>query len=466
MKVGIVGPSYEQRSIPFDAQRAINLFPVTDQQGKEVSALYGTPGKSLFSTAGSGPVRGGFISSNGRAFFVSGDVLYEINSAGTATSWGTLNTTSGNVTIDENSIQLFICDGEDGYVFTYSTDSFTEVTDGDFPQAGTATCIDGYIVVNETDSGRFYISSNNNGLNWDALDFATAESSPDQLVRVIRAVGQLWLLGDKTTEIWTNTGDASFPFQKIKGSEIEIGIMAAHTALAFGNSLFWVGKDRDGDGIVYTADGFRPRRISTEAIEIRINSATDKENIRAFSYQKDGHFFYILTGGGLETSLAYDLTTGQWHERAYLNAQGEFEQDLASCCVSAFGKHLVGDRRNGKIYELSQDVYSDNGDEIASERIFTHLSNEDQRQRYNELVIAFEHGVGITTGQGSDPVCMLKISKDGGRTYSDWYTASIGKKGEYKNKTRFRRIGIAEQLTLKVRITDPVKRVMIGAYMR
>lgn len=466
MRIGLVGPTNQQRSLPFDAQRTINLYPVFDDQGKEIAALYGTPGLSLFATAGSGPIRGCFASSNGRAFVVSGSTLYELDSAGVETSRGTLNTSSGNVTIDENSTQLFICDGEDGYTLTYSTNAFASVSDGDFPSAGTVTYIGGYFVVNQNDTGKFYISSLNNGTAWDALDFATAENSPDALVRVIRAVGQLWLFGSQATEIWTITGDASFPFQRISGAETDYGIMAAHTAIEHGGSVFWVGSNKDGDGIVYRAKGFSPQRISTEAIELRIKSATDKENMRAYSYQQDGHDFYVLTGGGLETTLVYDLSTNIWHERSYLNLQGEHEQHLASDIMFVFDKHLVGDRRNGKVYQLSMNVYSDNSDEIARDRIFTHLSDEGQRIRYNSLEIGFETGVGLQSGQGSSPLVSLRLSKDGARTWSDTYTASIGAVGQYQTKVCFRRLGIAEQMTFWIRVTDPIKVAITGAYLK
>jgi hypothetical protein len=465
MKIGLVGPTSQQRSLPFDAQRTINLFAVFDDQGKEVAALYGTPGLDLFASAGNGPIRGGFASANGRAFVVSGDTLYELESSGTASNRGTLNTGSGNVTIDENSTQLFVCDGDDGYTLTYSSNAFAVVA-GDFPSAGTVTFIDGYFVVNSNDTGRYYISTINDGTAWAALDFASAESSPDKLLRVLRAAGQLWLFGAKSGEIHTNTGDASFPFQKISGADFSIGIMAPHTAVSLGGSVLWVGANDNGSGIVYKANGFRPERISTEAIEIMIAAATDKENMKAFSYQMDGHEYYVLTGGGLETSLVFDLTTNLWHERAFLEDDGTFSNHLASCFLFAFDKHLVGSRADGSVYELSLDAYDDNGDEIARERIFTHVSNEGQPVRYNELELGFETGVGVQSGQGSDPVAQVSFSKDGGRTYGTPVSVSIGAVGEYSTKARIRRIGIAEQLTIKVRITDPVKVAMTGSYLR
>jgi len=186
LRIGIVGPTYQQRSLPFNAERSVNLFPVFDQQGKEVSAMYGTPGLELFSTCGVGPIRGGFSSSNGRAFFVSDSRLFEITSDGAATSRGSLNQSSGYVTIAENDTQLAICDGIKVYIFTYATNNFQIVTDSDLPNASTICYLDGYFIISELDSDRFYISDLQNGLSWNALQFATAESSPDKLVALFR----------------------------------------------------------------------------------------------------------------------------------------------------------------------------------------------------------------------------------------------------------------------------------------
>lgn len=465
MKIGLVGPSYQERSLPFDAQRSVNLFPVYDENGKEVAAMYGTPGKVLFSTIGDGPIRGEFRAANGRAFAVSGSGLYELDTDGMGTLLGTLSSSSSIVSMDENGLQLAVCDGADLYIFTYASNSFAQVTDGDLPVSGLVTFIDGYFVVNEVDTGKFFISALYDGLTWDALDFATAESSPDSLKGCYNAIGQLWLLGEKTGEIWTNTGDSTFPFQRIAGAKMEVGIVAPHTAESIDNSLIWVGQDNIGTGIVYRAQGFTPKRISTSAIEMRIQSSSSPQNMRSYTYQEDGHVFYVLTGGGLETTLVYDLTTEQWHERAYLNSEGNFEQDIACCSMYAFGKHLVGDRRNGKIYEMSLDYYDDDGDEIARDRIYTHISNEGKRLRFKSLEIGFETGVGLTSGQGSNPLCSLRISKDGARTWTDWFFSSIGKIGEYKKKVIFRRLGIAEQMTFHLRISDPVKVAITGSYL-
>lgn len=467
MKIGLVGPSYEQRSLPFDAQRSINLFPILDQMGKEVAALYSAPGKLLFTTAGIGAIRNMFYSTNGRCFAVSGNALYEVLSSGSVVNHGTFDTSSGNVTIAENLAQLAVCDGEKLYIFTYATDTLVKVTSAGLPsRVGTVANIDGYFAVNELSTGRFYISALNDGTSWDALDFATAESSPDTLVAAVNAIGQLWLFGETSTEIWTNTGDSAFPFRRISGAKLEVGILSAFSAVEIDNSVMWVGRDEFGLGIVYKAQGFSPVRVSNTPIERLIQKATSPENINAYAYQEEGNTFYVLTGGGLETSLVYDLTTQQWHERAYLNTNGNFETDLASCHAFAFNKHLVGDRRNGNIYELSMDYYDDGGEALCRERIYTHLSDEGVRIRYNALEIGFETGVGLQSGQGSDPLVSLALSKDGARTWIDCGTRSIGAVGRYQTKVEFRRLGIAEQMTFKIRVTDPIKVAITGSYLK
>lgn len=577
MKLPLVGPTYQERSKPFDAQRTINLYPVMDRNGgKEVSALYGTPGLKYFSNIGLGPIRGEFAAANKRAFVVSGSGFYEIDASGAATQRGALDQSSGIITMDENGEQLAICDGKSLYIYTYAVpansvtngtfDSDTVWTKGagwtigsglatatggistsisqtasialkrgrtyvvdydisvsagtltasvggvsgtahsasghytdiikagesqviaftgagftgaldsitvtplayekvaDLPELATITYQDSYFVANEVVSGRFRISGNYNGFYWPPLDFATAESSPDNLERVLNSgVGLLALIGSATTEFWTNTGDSVFPFELMSGGKVQVGTNAPYSAVALDNSIFLIGQDDNGSGIVYRTSGFSFNRISTHPIEEMLQEATNLSQAYGYSYQQDGHLFYVISGGGLKTSLAYDLTTQMWHERAYLNPQGEFEQHLASSCMFVFGKHIVGDRRNGNLYELDPETYTDNGEPIAADRIFGNLSMEGRETRLGTLEIALESGVGLESGE--DPVITLRISKDGGKTYGNWYGASMGKVGNYRAKAKWRRLGLADQATFHVRITDPVKRVLIGAYM-
>lgn len=465
MKIGLVGPSYQQSSLPFDAQRTVNLYPIADPQGKEVSALYGTPGCILFANYGSGPQRGGFSSANGRVFSVSGSGLYELFSDGTTNNRGTLDQSQGNLTFAENGLQLAICDGQSLYMFTYATNLFQKVVTAGLPSAATVTFVGGYFIANEVNTGKFHTSGLYNGLTWDPLDFATAESSPDNLLRVLNISGQLFLFGEKTTEIWGANGSSFFPFSRVAGADMDVGIVGPYAVNAADNTGFWIGRDKQGFGIVYRANGFTPVRISNEAIEKRLQEASSPINLKCYSYQEQGHTFVIITGGGMETAICYDITTQLFHERAYFNEDGNYELPLATDCIFAFDKHLTFDRNNANVYEQKLGYYSDNGEEIARDRIFTHISDENKFIKFKNLGIFFASGVGNQSGLGRDPQALLSFSNDAGRTFGANRPQSIGRIGQYQKVVQWDRLGIARVRTFRVRVVDPVEVTMIGAYL-
>jgi hypothetical protein len=462
MDAGVVGGSSQQSSLPFNAERTVNMYAVLDQQGKKPASLYARPGNAVFATLGSGAGRGAFAATNGRAFVVSGSQLYELFGSGTGTVRGNLLTSSGDITMAENGVQLAVCDGKDLYILTYATNTFQRVVNPNLPSAASVAFLDGYFVVNRSfTSGIFQISAPFDGLNWAALDFATAESSPDSLLRVAVVFGQLFLFGDISIEPWNNTGAATFPFERVNSSsQISVGVAAPSTILELDNTAFWVGKDKNGNGIVYRADGYSPKRISTEAVELRLQAAPSISTLKAVAYQEAGHTFYIITGGGMETAQVYDVSTNLWTEWSYFNSSGNYELPLTNDLFYAFGKTLALDRTSGKVYEQSSKYYSDNGEEIACDRIFTHIFDNGNPFLIKNLVLNFETGVGNTTIE--NPKAMLYLSKDGGRTFYTYYEAFMGKAGEFLSRVVFWRLGRHRQCTFRVRVTDSVKRVITG----
>ena len=462
MDAGVVGGSSQQSSLPFNSERTVNMYAVLDQQGKKPASLYARPGNAVFATLGSGAGRGAFAATNGRAFVVSGSQLYELLAGGTGTVLGSLLTSSGDITMAENGVQLAICDGVDLYILTYATNTFQRVVNPNLPSAASVTFLDGYFVVNRSfTSGIFQISAPFDGLNWAALDFASAESSPDSLLRVAVVFGQLFLFGDISIEPWNNTGAATFPFQRVNSSsQISVGVAAPSTILELDNTAFWVGKDKNGAGVVYRADGYSPKRISTEAVELRLQAAPSISTLKAMAYQEAGHTFYIITGGGMETAQVYDVSTNLWVEWSYFNSSGNYELPLTNDLFYAFGKTLALDRTSGKVYEQSSKYYSDDGEEIACDRIFTHIFDNGNPFLIKNLILNFETGVGNTTVE--NPKAMLYLSNDGGRTFYTYYEAFMGKAGEFLSRVVFWRLGRHRQCTFRVRVTDSVKRVITG----
>lgn len=456
MRIPIVGQTYQMDALSFDVQRCINLFPILSEtnDSKSVAALRGTAGLRLFSTIGTGAIRGGMATKNkGRAFVVSGNEFYEVDRNGNGTLRGELLSFVGQVSMSENPTQIIIVDGQDGYIFTKSTNAFTQIADADFPSTDIVTFQDGYFIAAQKDTGKMYISALNDGTSWDALDFTTAESAPDDLVGVVSNNQNLFLFGEKTTEVYQNTGDATFPFQRIQGAIIETGCAAAHTIKALDNTLFWLGLDENGSGVVWKLNGYNAQRVSTQAIEKYIQTANDFTESYAWVYHQQGHAFYCLNVKGLKTTLVYDVSTGLWHERSYYNAViNEMQQHKASCHFFFYQKNIVGDRESGNLYELSLDVYSDNGDEIHRKRITPHLSEEKRRITHAQLELDCEVG----RGDVSDPQVMMKYSDDGGRTWSNELWRSLGAVGAYKTRVKWNKLGSSRDRVYSIECTDAV----------
>jgi hypothetical protein len=469
MKTPILGSTYVARSVNAADARMVNLFPEILQEGKEPAYLQRCPGLLNLATIGDGPIRGlwAFSSDNTVAFVVSGNSLYKTNTSYTPTLLGTVAGT-GPVSMADNGTQLFIAANGPSYIYNNQTNVFAPITDPDFPGAVTVGYLDGYFVFNEPNSQKIWITQLLDGTSVDPLDFASAEGSPDGVVGLIVDHRQVWVYGTNSVEVWYDTGASDFPLQRIDGAFNEIGCISAYTIAKMDNSLFWLGADARGQGIVYRANGYTGQRVSTHAVEWHIQQYGNLTDSLAYTYQQDGHSFYVLIFPSANTTWVYDVATGAWHERAGWN-NGSFTRHRSNCQMAFNNKVIVGDYENGNIYAFDMETYADNGQIQKWLRTWRALppgQNNLRRTAQHAMQIDLESGVGLNIGQGSDPEVMLRWSDDGGHTWSNEHWSKVGKIGEFYRRVWFRRLG----MTLKLRdrvyelsMTDPVKTAIMGA---
>lgn len=458
MKIPFVGQAYESRSVNVNAQTCLNLYPEIDQQdAKNVIALYPTPGLREVVTAGLGPNRGDGIEFNSKSYWVSGGALIEIDDGFTATQVGTLNTSGGEVYMAQNGSQLMIVDGTNGYIYDGTT--LTVIADADYIDTATHVAfIDGYFIVNNPGTGQFHISASYDGTSWNALDFATAERNPDDIKAIAANHRELWLFGKNTAEVWFNSG-AEFPFDPVQQGFSEWGIAAPDSVSTLDGKLFWLTSNERGDGLVAFSQGYTPKIISTRAIEADFSAYSQISDAISYTYQQPGHQFYVLTFPVANKTWVYDVTTQMWHERG-THGIGRHR----SCGHLHFAKtHLVGDYTTGKIFDLDLDTYTDDGTLIERVRRTQHIHKDLKRIIYHVVQVDMETGVGLVTGQGSDPQVMLRWSDDGGHTWSSELWRSMGKLGEYSTRTIWRRLGKSRDRVFELKVTDPVKTVVIDA---
>jgi hypothetical protein len=273
----------------------------------------------------------------------------------------------------------------------------------------------------------------------------------------------LYLFGGESVEIFYDSGANNFPFQRVQGAVMELGCAAAFSVVKIQNSVFWLGQDATGQGVVYRAQGLQPQRISTFAVEYAIAQVPSLSGARAWAYSYSGHSFYCLNIPGLSTTWVFDTMTNLWHERAYLS-QGNYQRNPVDCQSIAYDTNVAGDYSSGNLYALDPTILTDNGNPICRERTAPHIAKDIKRIFHSEIQIDMETGVGTTgIGQGTAPKAMLTWSDDGGHSWSSEKTAAIGPIGSRHTRVIFRRLGRSRDRVYKLRITDPVKVTLIGA---
>lgn len=466
MQIPFVGPAYSVRSSNLDAQRTVNLYPVMDEtgEGKSVKALYGCPGTRLLVTLpGSGGIRAAYRPASGDAIVVQGASVYRVNAAWSYTLVGSLNTSTGVVSIKDNGTTAVLVDGNNGYTLNLASNAFAQISDPAFYGADYVDFLDSYLIFNKPNTFQFYISGQYD-VTFDALDFASVEGSAEPIVRHIVDHREIWFFKRTSTSIYVDSGGADFPFSRTQTS-IEVGCAAPASVCKLDNSLVWLGQDSTGSTMVWRANGYTPTRISTEAIDHAIQGYSAVEDAFAYTYQQEGHAFYVLTFPTANATWVFDAFTGQWHERAWRDpADGSLNRHRSNCHMYFDGEHVVGDFENGNLYALDLDYFSDNGDPLPAIRAAGHVSNPDYLWMiFDALQVDMETGVGLQSGQGSEPNAVLEWSDDGGHTWGNQHQTSMGSVGKYRTRARWTRMGRSRDRIFRLTISDPVKRVILGA---
>lgn len=395
---------------------------------------------------------------------------------------GTLNTNTGPVSIRDNGVggTAVIVDGPYGYYYTVATQAFIQITDPAFLGADRVAFIDGWWVFNQPGTQVFYTPTSTYSLAFNGSNFALKDGATDLLVSLIENKEELWLIGEKTTEVWYDAGGQFFPFQRLVSTMLQVGCSAKHSVARFNSEnsdgLMWLGKSERGQNVVIKIVGFTAKVISTPAINDAISSYTKVDDAFAYTYQEDGHEFYMLTfpsavneygGGGM--TWCYDGSTDMWHQRlSYEPYSQSWNRHRSSCFLNFQNQRLVADYQNGSIYQMTRQAYTDAGWPLVAWRRAPHIWDGAARERVFMafLQIEFRPGVGNQSGPGFDPQAVLQISRDAGTTFGQMLNRSIGRAGQFLTRTIWRRLSFARDAVIDLKVYDPVNRDIVGATLK
>jgi hypothetical protein len=417
-----------------------------------------------------------------------------------------LGTGSGGVGTYTLSVASTVAVGVTMYGLNFSV---LPSTDGAFSGANTVDIIDNYFVYNNPTTQQFGASDLLSPIS-PPTSFSLKDGAPDDLVALIVDHREIYLMGEISSEVWTDVGAVPFPFQRIPGTSTQHGIAAPFSIARLGNSFAYVSRNNRGQSQIMQMQGYIPQRISTHAVENTLVNKYVGDAI-SWTYQLEGHEVFVVTFPSLELTWAYDATTAMWHKWLYTANDNTYQRHRGNCCAVFQGLVIVGDYENGKLYELDKTNYTDDGQNIRRLRRAPHLVTEFQRQYFDELQIQFQPGVGTTGAAGTvaiidentiylgntytitasetftiepektyvlatqqtpttltttNPQAMLRWSNDGGSTWSNEYWTSVGRIGRYTNRAIWRRLGTARDRIFEVSVTDPVNFVIISANLK
>ena len=418
------------------------------------------PGLTLIRNLG-GAIRGMYWADT-RCFVVAGDILYELSSGFAATVRGALNTSTGWVDMTHGLLELVIVDGDNGYALQFGDNSFAPIVADGFYGSKRVSYLDAKFILVRPGTQQFYWSNQpDDSGTWDANEYMSAYSSPDILVTQLVDHKEIWLFGSGSTEIYSPYPNGEQQYARNNGAAIEVGCAAAMTPQKIDNTIYWMGYDKLGQGIVWSAggsSGYTPIRISTQDLEDQVAKLTDVSGAYAWVMQDAGQTFYCLQIPGLDSTWVYDASTQHWHERVDMDG-ADLKRWRVDCHAFAFGRHIGGDSA-GNLYEIDPYEYTNNGDPIYREWTTPHQSDPSQhRVFYNRATLDMTVGY---TDSGVAPSIEMRYSNDGGETWSAWSSRSTGKVGEYLTRVKWDRLGSARNRVFQFRCTDDCKASIMG----
>jgi hypothetical protein len=329
--------------------------------------------------------------------------------------------------------------------------------------------LDGYGLALNTDTSILRISAIEDFSTWNDLDVAQRNDAADRWASMVVSHKEIWLFGSETTSVYYNSfGPSSaptdFPFTPIPSVFIPIGIGAPHSACVVDGSPMWIGRGVNGIGVVYRANGYTPERVSTHAVEYAFSQLPTANLIAAegSTYQEDGHIFYELTfptlldGAEPGATWVYDVTAGLWHERGRWDGLVYVELDTRGHAFN-LGQQYTISRTTGQVWiqSVAYSVGTDGVTGIRRLRRAPHIIQAQQRIRYSHMRLLMETGLGLSTGQGSDPQVMLRWSDDGGQSFGAEYLASAGKIGSHRTLVDWWQLGQGRDRIFEVSTSDP-----------
>lgn len=462
MKINAVfGSGVAGRSYVVTRQRRVNCYyEQRDDKDKSAIALYGTPGMRKLFTVGSNAALAfrGMSGSPQYLYGVLGSTFYQLLASGSPFYSASIGTTAGPVSLAQNPSgpQVLLVDGALGWILNGG--ALAQVTSAGFPN-GARTCAfaAGFFFAELPNTQRIWASNAFDGTTWSALAFASASAYADVVMAVDALIGNLVVFSSTHLEFWQNVGASPFPFAPIQSATAEYGLAAVFSRVHADNALLFLAQNPQGGYQFCRIDGYAIKPISTPDIEYILQTIGVVADCVGLVYRDSKHALVQWSFPSANRTLQYDCQTGMWGEAQTGLTAAYTQRHIGNFSALLGSTQLISDYASNTLYTPDATVFTDNGATILREVVTRHQLNEFNVFSVDEAYLDMDTGVGLNSGQGSNPQIQFECSKDNGRTWLTPRTVGIGAMGQYKARAVTRRWGSARVFDFRIRMTDPVK---------
>lgn len=452
--IPLLSGAYKARSVIASAQRCVNLYIEKNPQNIRSpfpTTHYQRPGKrTVWTPPVLGAGRGVYRASNGDLYAVVNDTVYFINKVYGFNVIGNIAAGLTPVSMADNGVtggnHIALVDGTTtGYSIDMTTYVMAPIVDptGLFTGADFAAYLETFLIFNTVPNTQNFVWTNPNSITFNILNIAAKAAYADNLISLGIRSKELWLFGDtNSTEPWILSGAADTPFEGMPSTFIPYGNAAKYSMIFADVSLYWLAINNQGRGIFLKTEGYAPKRISNFAIEDMVQKFTNLDDAIGQSFQVGGHTFIVWSFPTDNVTLVYDQSQDEWYEWAYTDIDGNLNRDRACFYTSAYEKNFAQDWETGAIYEISNNLYSDDGLPVSYIRGFPVIEKGLNRVTHNALRAYMDAGTEPDPNDDEFMV-LLRISDDGGKSWYNPIELPLGNMGEYDNVAQATRLGQA-----------------------
>jgi hypothetical protein len=283
------------------------------------------------------------------------------------------------------------------------------------------------------------------GLNWfwgpngEAISGAI-QTKPDFAQAAVRFPGHgnlLLVMGKTVTELWTDVGNAQFPYQRSSTINFDYGCVNPATIAISDKIVAWLGANEKSGPVIMYSTGADINQISTDGINYKLALLNYPQKSTGFFLKLAGHLIYQLTfyDPSDNYSLIYDFTT-----QKFFDVTDEQQNYHIARKIAFFNNdYFFISFNDGNLYRMRPDLtyfdygfFPDNSRkiyDIPRIRVCSNIRMPNQfRFVVNNLTFTLEQdedAFNLIPNFSYQPRIGCSISKNGGISYSSYVDKAI-----------------------------------------